>query len=103
MAVNCKPLIDETRAAWLDRIVKCKYVMNGSTYDGVIQEKKISGNIVRFNIGITKRSDGSGQDSITRVMLIDKAGNTMATIDGSYTKKNIQGRFFRVDLILKEG
>lgn len=96
-------LINDTRQQWLDDIVACKYVMNGSTYIGEIQEKKIVGNAARFNIGITKRSESSGNDAITKVMLYRRNGQQAVEINGSFEKMKIQGRFFRFDLILKEG
>lgn len=102
-SVVATSLINDTRQQWLDDIIKCKYVMNGSTYDGDIQEKQIVGNAARFNIGITKRSEGSGNDTITKVMLYRRNGQQAVEISGSFTKMKVQGRYFRFDLILKEG
>ena len=96
-------LISKTRQSWFENIVKCNYVMNGTTYKGTIQNKEIVGNAVRFHIGITKRVDGTGSDSISKVILMDRAGQQVAEVDGPFTKKQLQGRYFRLDLILKEG
>ena len=96
-------LVDSTRQQWLEDIITCKYVMNGITYKGEIQEKQIVGEAARFNIGITKRGQESGEDTITKVMLYRRNGEQAVEINGTFKKKALQGRFFRFDLILKEG
>lgn len=96
-------LMDATRQQWLNDIVACKYVMNGTTYTGTIQEKHIVGNAARFNIGITKRGTESGTDTITKVMLYRRNGEQAVVINGTFKKNSLQGRFFRFNLILEEG
>ena len=101
-SVIAEGLINDTRQMWLNDIISCKYVMNGNTYNGEIQEKAIVGNAARFSIGITKRSESSGNDTITKVMLFRRNGQQAVEINGSFTKMKIQGRYFRFDLILRE-
>jgi len=96
-------LVSDTRKQWLQDIIACKYIMNGTTYEGTIQEKEIVGDAARFHIGITKRVAAGGTDTITKVMLYRRNGEVAAEITGPFTKKQLQGRYFRLNLILKEG
>ncbi len=95
-------LLNETRQRWLKEIVAVKYIMNGTTYTGQIQEKVVAGNAARFDIGITKRT-GNGTDTITQVLLCKSDGSTVVTVNGPFTKRGTQGRYIRINLNLKEG
>ena len=101
--VVSKELVDDTRQLWLDDIISCKYVMNGTTYTGTIQKKEIVGNAARFHIGITHRQDSRQKDSITKVTLYRRSGKQAVEITGTFEKMQLQGRYFRFDLILREG
>lgn len=87
MAFWKESFMNKMRAEWLRRIYKFQYYAGGKWYDAVITEKKIEGNTMY----VTTSTTDSAALTITKIRLIDTAGEVAGEISESITKLSTQG------------
>lgn len=87
MAFWKEGFMNKMRAEWLRRIYKFQYYAGGKWYDAVITDKKISGN----TLYVTTSTTDSAALTITKIRLIDTAGEVAGEISESITKLATQG------------
>ncbi len=87
MAFWKESFMNKMRAEWLRRICKFQYYAGGKWYDAVITEKKIKGNTMY----VTTSTTDSAALTITKIRLIDTAGEVAGEISESITKLSTQG------------
>lgn len=87
MAFWKESFMNKMRAEWLRRIYKFQYYAGGKWYDAVITDKKIAGN----TLYVTTSTTDSAALTITKIRLIDTAGEVAGEISESITKLATQG------------
>lgn len=87
MAFWKESFMNKMRAEWLRRIYKFQYYAGGKWYDAVITDKKINGN----TLYVTTSTTDSAALTITKIRLIDTAGEVAGEISESITKLATQG------------
>lgn len=87
MAFWKESFMNKMRTEWLRRIHKFQYYAGGEWYDAVITEKKIEGNTMY----VTTSTTDSAALTITKIRLIDTAGEVAGEISESITKLSTQG------------
>lgn len=87
MAFWKESFMNKMRAEWLRRIYKFQYYAGGKWYDAVITDKKIDGN----TLYVTTSTTDSAALTITKIRLIDTAGEVAGEISESITKLATQG------------
>lgn len=87
MAFWKEGFMNKMRAEWLRRIYKFQYYAGGKWYDAVITDKKITGN----TLYVTTSTTDSAALTITKIRLIDTAGEVAGEISESITKLATQG------------
>lgn len=88
MAFWTNNFLNKMRQEWLRRIVKIQYqASNGTWYDAVITEKKVTGDKVQ----ITSTTTDSTAMTIKAVRLLDTSGEVAGQLSESITKLATQG------------
>lgn len=87
MAFWKESFLNKIRTEWLRRIYKFQYYAGGKWYDAVITDKKIDGN----TLYVTTTTTDSEALTITKVRLLDTAGEVAGEISESITKLATQG------------
>lgn len=87
MAFWKEGFMNKIRAEWLRRIYKFQYYADGQWYDAVITDKKVDGNTLR----VTTSTTDSADLTITKVRLLDTAGEVAGEISENIKKSATQG------------
>lgn len=88
MAFWTEGFLNKMRHEWMRRIVKIQYQSsNGTWYDAVITEKRVTGN----KIQITSTTTDSTAMTIKAVRLLDTSGEVAGQLSENLTKLADQG------------
>lgn len=87
MAFWKEEFMNKIRAEWLRRIYKFQYYADGQWYDAVITDKRVDGNTLR----VTTSTTDSADLTITKVRLLDTAGELAGEISENIKKSAAQG------------
>lgn len=87
MAFWTEGFMQKMRTEWLRRIAKIQYYADGIWYDAEMTEKQIVGNTLRIKSMTTDELTLL----ITKVRLLDTAGDTAGEIEENITKLSSQG------------
>lgn len=87
MAFWKEEFLNKIRAEWLRRIYKFQYYADGQWYDAVITDKRVDGNTLR----VTTSTTDSADLTITKVRLLDTAGELAGEISENIKKSATQG------------
>lgn len=87
MAFWKEEFMNKIRAEWLRRIYKFQYYADSQWYDAVITDKRVDGNTLR----VTTSTTDSADLTITKVRLLDTAGELAGEISENIKKSAAQG------------
>lgn len=92
--------LQKRRNEWLRSISYAEYVLNGSTYRGDIQQKKIVGDTIEVYVVIDQSVQGTNTISLIRLYDID--GEVAGERTESIIKSSTQGVLVKFEFPLKE-